>query len=111
MVATLHAPSACTYGGGFDASVQDEQGNLIAVTGNPASGDPNPGVGAPILPPNVPTNVASLGWSNPCSAGPVHLNVSFHDSRYGSGAPLLLPQQACADGPMSTSHFQIEPAS
>jgi len=101
-------PSAsdCRLTGVIKATIRDAHGNVLTgVTGTrTAHFEPTAAyVGA--LVPDTPTKVAHLNWVDPCSSGPVELEVagfSPHTAR------LTLPRQPCAAGPISDSVFSVD---
>ncbi len=107
VIATAHTTAPCRIGGVIEAAILDASGAIITtIPGNPAQHPPVGDGFVDLLQPNIPTVVAHLGWANPCSDGPVRLEVTG----FAPTAHLDLARQPCAAGPIGTSHFQVERA-
>jgi hypothetical protein len=105
VTATSPANLLCRIHSGIEATIETPDGNALRVSGNPArQGEQF----QDLFPPGRPQFVGYLSWTNPCSDTPVRLVVRFENGRDGQAARLELPKQACAAGPIETSHFQID---
>lgn len=109
VMARSRAETPCRPVAPIKATIVDSNGHIVtAVAGTrTAALLPTDAGFVSELVPDSPTIVAYLDWQNPCSNGPVELDVNGFSP---TTARLKLARQPCASGPITTSNFRIEGA-